>query len=172
LQTRTLFIARLAAILALTFVIQMAGLPQPITGPLINAMLFITAILLGNFAGVVLGCLTPVLAIIHGQLPTPLAPMIPFIALGNVTLVLIYNNLAREKSQISFSIKEFVAILLAAFAKFLFIYLSIKIILPFLLNVTIPEKISMLMATPQLLTALAGGILALIFTKILTKAES
>jgi len=171
---KTLFITRLAILLALTFIFQMAGLPQPITGPVINAMLLITGILLGNLAGMVLGCLTPIMALLHGQLPMPLAPMVPFIAIGNVLLVLVYNYVAQKQTlclKVFSPFKKMVGVLLAAFAKFLLIYVSIKIFLPILLNVSIPEKISVLMATPQFITATAGGIIALIFTQILAKVS-
>lgn len=174
MQKRTLFISRLAIILSLTTVIQIAGLPQPITGPLINTMLFLTASLLGNVAGVVLGCLTPTVALIRGQLPMPLAPMVPFIALGNITLVLVYNGIIRNKIQqprFFQKIKQYLSILFAAVAKFVFLYLSVKIILPLVLNVSIPPKIAFFMTTPQLITAMVGGVFANILLKIFTKTK-
>lgn len=172
MQKRTLFISRLAIILSLTVVVQIAGLPQPITGPLINAILFFTAALLGSVAGVVVGCLTPAVALIRGQLPMPLAPMVPFIALGNITLVLVYNGLKNTKirqSRLFVSVNHYLTIIFAAVAKFFFLFLSVKIILPILLKVDIPPKIVFLMTTPQLITAVVGGILATIFMKIFKK---
>ncbi len=96
MQKRTLFIARMGIILALTLTLQVAGLPQPVTGPLINAMLLLTAVLFGNVAGVLLGCLTPGLALVRGQLPLALAPMVPFIAVGNALLVFIFIFISKK----------------------------------------------------------------------------
>ena len=173
MHKRTLFISRLAIILSLTIVIQLAGFPQPITGPLINAMLFITATLFGNLAGIILGCLTPTAALIRGQLPPVLAPMVPFIALGNIVLVLTYNFVIRQKSfkkNHLQSINKYVGVLLAAFFKFVFLYLSVKIILPVVLNIPLHSKIAVLMTTPQFITAIIGGIIALMMVRILLKA--
>jgi len=174
LQKRTLFISRLAIILSLTVVIQIAGLPQPITGPLINAILFFTATLLGSVAGVVVGCLTPTVALIRGQLPMPFAPMVPFIALGNAVLVLVYYSFKKMyimDKNLFFKLKEYFAILFAALAKFSFLYLSVKIVLPVLLNMNIPPKIVFLMSTPQLITAVVGGVLAIFLLKFFNKTN-
>ena len=172
MHRRTLFISRLAIILSLTIVIQLAGFPQPVTGPLINAMLFITATLFGNLAGIILSCLTPTAALIRGQLPPVLAPMVPFIAVGNIVLVLTYNFVVRQKffKKIHLqSINKYVGISFAAFFKFFFLYLSVKIILPVILNIPLPSKIAVLMTTPQFITAVIGGIIALVMVKILLK---
>ncbi len=173
MQKRTHFIARLAIILSLTMVIQLAGFPQPITGPLINTMLFITASLMGNIAGVLLGCLTPTVALVRGQLPPVLAPMVLFIALGNATLVLVFNIIVRRFNfQRLFwqKLKMYIGIISAAFFKFLFLLLSVKILLPVILNIPIPDKVAVLMSTPQLITAIIGGVIAIVLLKIIEKA--
>lgn len=174
MQKRTLLIARLAVVLAATMVIQIAGLPQPITGPLINTVLFLTAAWFGIFAGIILGCLTPIAALIRGQLPPVLAPMVPFIAVGNAVLVLVFI-LISAKIKFHFKsfqvMKEYAGIFFAAVGKFLFLFLSVKFILPIVLNVKLSDKIAFLMTTPQLITAFIGGILALILIKLFDKAN-
>ncbi len=166
ISTRSTFIARLAILMALTMIIQTAGLPQPFTGPLVNALLFLAASILGGIGGIVLGCTTPVIALLTGQLPAVLAPMLPLIAIGNMILVVIYDVMMRN---IRFSFKIYPAILLAAIGKYLFLFFSVKLILPMILARQLPEKFIMLMTTPQLITALAGGAIAIFALKILKK---
>lgn len=98
LSKKTIFISRLALLVSLSLAIQVAGLPQPITGPLINMLLFLTAAMLGWIAGVILGCLTPLAALIRGQLPAVLAPLVPFIATANAILVLVYFLVYYQRS--------------------------------------------------------------------------
>ena len=121
LSNKTLFISRLALLISLALVIQIVGLPQPITGPLINMLLFLTVTILGWIAGVILGCLTPLAALIRGQLPAVLAPLVPFIAVANAILVLIYSlvyyKILKNINLISW-LKIIVAIVLAALAKY------------------------------------------------------
>ena len=69
-STRSL--TRFVFLTALTLSIEMMGLPQPFTGPLINMMLIITSLIINPGAGVILGLFTPILAALRGQLPPPL----------------------------------------------------------------------------------------------------
>jgi len=170
---KTLFISRLALLIALTMVIQIAGFPQPITGPLINMLLFITTTLLGWIAGVILGSLTPLIAVIRGQLPAVLFPLVPFIAIANIILVLayflIYYKILKHTNLLSW-LKIVIAIVFAAVAKYLFFILTIKIIFPYIVNFSIPDNVAIILMTPQLITALIGGVLFLILLNILNRA--
>lgn len=170
---RTLFISRLGLIISLTIIIQIAGFPQPITGPLINAILFITTTLFGSVAGITLGCLTPLIAVIRGQLPTVLAPLVPFIALANAILVLVYYSINYKimiQTNVIQHFQIYIAIIVSAMCKYLFLASTVKVLFPYVFNFSIPEKVAVLMMTPQLITALIGGLLFLIFFKILNKA--
>ncbi len=173
LSIKTLFISRLALLIALTLVIQMAGFPQPITGPLVNMLLFITTSLLGRIAGVLLGGLTPLIAIIRGQLPAVLAPLVPFIAIANAILVLtyfiIYSKILKNTNLVKW-LKIIIGVIFAAVAKYLVFILTVKIIFPYIFNITIPENVAIILMTPQLFTALMGGVLFLILLNILNKA--
>jgi len=170
---KTLFISRLASIVTLAIVIQIVGLPQPITGPIINALLFLTTSLIGFYAGITLGCLTPLVAVVRGQLPALLAPVIPFIAIANAILVIVFYaihyKLKIHRSSLN-RLKIYLAIISAAIAKFLFLASAVKLIFPFIFDHSLPEKFAALMMTPQLFTALAGGGLYLLLAKLLTKA--
>lgn len=172
INSKTMFIARLAILISLTLVIQVAGFPQPVTGPLINAMLFLTTVFVGGVAGVTLGGLTPLLALIRGQLPTVLAPMVPFIFIGNALLVLVFyfgikQHLILNKAH---DLRFYVSLIVAGVFKFVFLFLSAQFVLPIVFGHEIQDKYVVLMSTPQLLTAWAGGLIAALFIKILQRS--
>lgn len=144
----TSWMARTALLLAFTIALQMVGLPQPVTGPAVNAMLLLASCLVSPAAGVVVGMFTPVIALYRGILPPPLAPMVPFISLGNVVFVMAFSWLHRRQ--------KFAAVLLASTAKFLVLSAAVRTL------VSVPEPIAYAMGVPQLVTALAGGTMAVI----------
>ena len=84
------WLTRTAILLALTIAVQMFGWPQPVTGPLVNAMLLLACI----FRIVQLWCSNrpgnALLAYARGILAPPLAPMIPAIMLSNAVFVLLF----------------------------------------------------------------------------------
>jgi hypothetical protein len=155
---------RLAAfglLLALALLIPALGLSQPITGPLVNALLLITVETLGLWPAIGLGMVTPLGGLLHGVLPLPLAVMIPFIMLGNATLVGAYSALRGRN--------RWLALAVAALAKFGVLYASVTFFAarPLQLalsgaarKVVMPGAIVHMMSWPQLVTALAGGLLA------------
>lgn len=157
-MTSTVWIARTAVLLALTVAIQMLGLPQPVTGPAVNAMLILTALLVTPAAGVVVGIFTPVIALWRGILPAPLAPMVPFIALGNALLVLVFVLIYRRQASL--------AVVTAAIVKFVVLSTAVRVF------VTVPEPVALAMQTPQLVTAIVGGFVALIIYRILRNHSS
>jgi hypothetical protein len=168
----TRFFTRLAILIALTVALQMTGLPQPVTGTLVNFMLFVAVQILGIPAAVILGSLTPWVALLIGQLPSPLAPMIPFIMIGNAILVLSFAAFfirSRSKSLRAGNLKKLFFILFAAVLKFLFLAVSVVFILPVILGITFGSQIAYLMTLPQLLTALSGGVLSVFFISLLSR---
>jgi hypothetical protein len=169
---RSLFLVRFSSFVAFTAFIQLAGLPQPITGPLINAILFIGVGLMGSGPAILIGIVTPVAALVRGQLPAPLAVMVPFIMLANAVLVVAFNVVRKMFHAVNsdwLSWRNGVAFVAAAAAKFLFLVVSVRIFLPLFLGKTLPEKLAFVMMTPQLATALVGGVLALLFLKMITR---
>ncbi|MCK8827230.1 ECF transporter S component [Natroniella acetigena] len=153
----TKWLARSGILLALTLVIQFIGFPQFITGPLINMMLFFSASSLGWMTGSLIGGLTPWIAFIRGILPAPLGSMIPFIIAGNITLVTVYYFLRKKNGYFSIG--------LAAISKFFVLASAVN----FLIDV--PPPVAKMMQLPQLLTALAGGLLALFLRKAVNKLD-
>lgn len=157
------WLARTAILLALTLAFQMMGLPQPVTGPAVNAMLLLSGTYVGAFGGIVIGLLTPVIAFARGILPPPLAPMIPFIMLGNAALVILYLLLRNMLG------KRYIgcgaAIICGAVVKFLILSSAVR----FIVSVTPP--VAKAMQIPQLFTAIVGGIVAVLIEKILDNTQ-
>lgn len=140
---------------ALTFIA--AFLPtfihsQFITGPLVNMSLILATFLVGPFEAVFLGLIPSVLALTSGLLPLPLAPVAPFIMIGNAILVGVYYYLGRKR--IGFSI------LAASFLKFLFLFGIARLLAGVLLSGKAINSVILMMGWMQFLTAVAGGILA------------
>jgi len=154
ISTRT--ITRSALILALVIAVQSVRMPQFVTGPVVNALLFLAAATIGPVSAVLIGLSTPVIAFAFGIMP--LAPAVPVIMLGNAVLGLVFGFLIH---------KPYLGIVLASAAKYGVMWLGVYYLLPFLLNINLPPKMVAALTTPQLFTALGGGALALIIIKAL-----
>lgn len=163
----TVFITRTAIFLALALVFQIyfRTFAQPVVGPLVNFVLFLSTMLVGVTSAIIVGALTPLIAFSFGIMP--LFPVVPFIMVGNILMVLIYyfasNNLQGYLS-------NFLGILLAAFGKFLFLALSIRYVVPLFLP-QVPPPIVQALSLPQLYTALTGGVLAILVAKGLERSN-
>ncbi|MGB9662414.1 MAG: ECF transporter S component [Moorellaceae bacterium] len=147
------FLTTTALLLALTVAVQMVGLPHPVTGPLVNAMLLLATLTVGIAGGVFIGVLTPWVALLRGILPPLAQPITPFIMVANTTLVIAFGLLAR--------LNPWLALLVAALCKYGVFVVVLKFIL------VLPPKLAQAFQVPQLLTALAGGVIALLVHKAL-----
>lgn len=171
----TLFLAKLALLTAATIAFEMLGLPQPITGPVVNMMLILTALVLNSSAGVFLGCITPLVAVLRGQLPPPLLPMLPFIMLANTSLVLCFqvirtalqNNILRK-----YKLDFIIALIAAATVKFLILYGAVVKLVPLFIGNPLPTPFVLAMSLPQLITALVGGVLAGVVYNLIEKSRA
>jgi hypothetical protein len=72
----------------------------------------------------------------RGILPAPLGPMIPFIALGNGVLVVVFNLLKGRN--------KIFGIIIASLVKYLILFTAVSYI------VDVPDKIAQIMSLPQL----------------------
>ena len=161
-MTKNLYLARLVFFISLTLLIELFGLPQPITGPLVNMMLILTALVLDPLAGVILGTITPLVAGFRGQLPAILLPMVPAIIIANALFVLTFSTVQKSlKHVIPVMISTLLALLIAATIKFLLLYAAASWIIPILFGKSFPEAILTMMTFPQFLSAFIGGIFAL-----------
>lgn len=145
------YITRTGVLLAIALAVQFIKLPQPVTGPVVNAILLLAAIYVGVSGGIIIGLFTPVAAFMVGILPPPMAPLIPVIMAANMVLVVVFNWAGRYN--------KYFGALVAAAAKFLTFYLSLNYVLVFL-GIILPPALVAAFGLPQLLTAMIGGFAA------------
>ncbi|MGE5373118.1 MAG: ECF transporter S component [Solirubrobacterales bacterium] len=145
------FITRTALFLAIALGMQFLKLPQPITGPVINAVLILAVVYAGVSGAVLIGLLTPLIAYLVGILPPPLMPLIPVIMIANAILAIVFFFGRR--------INDWTGIGLAAVLKFLVFAAAIKGVFSFM-HIVLPAPLIAGFMVPQLLTALAGGVVA------------
>ena len=134
---------------------------QFITGPVVNALLIITCVLVGPMEAVILGIFPSTVALSSGLLPLPLAPAVPFIIASNAIYVAVFHYINKK----NFS----AGILSASIIKYIFLTGSAALITGLLIDGTLTQKILIMLGWPQLLTALAGGIIAFAAIKIIKK---
>ena len=134
---------------------------QAITGSIVNAMLFMAAIILGREAAILLGLIPSLIALASGLLPSVLAPMIPLIIIGNTILILIFSQLRKKN--------YWLAVSTASLLKFLFLFGTSSVVINLLIKKEVAVKVATMMSWPQLFTALAGGLLAYIFLRAVKK---
>lgn len=125
---------------------------QFITGPIVNATLLIAVALLGMRDGLLIGLIPSSIALAVGLLPPVLAPMIPFIIVGNAILVVTFGYL-RSKNY-------WLGLVSGSVLKFAFLFGTSSIVINLLLNQKVATSVAVMMSWPQLVTALAGGLLA------------
>jgi len=130
---------------------------QPVTGPIVNAILFVSAVLLNQSQAILIGLIPSVVALSTGLLPPVLAPMVPFIMLGNTILIITFSYL-RNKNY-------WLGVVTSSLLKFLFLYAASSIVINLLLKKAVATKVAVMMSWPQLITALVGGVIAYLFLK-------
>lgn len=168
-----LWISRTAMFLALLVVLQAATASLGntlITGTAVNMLLIVSVMTCGKMSGTMVAVLSPILA--KGLGIGPLWSLIPFIIVGNILLVLLWHVIANRRSWPPLA-AEIAALAAGALAKFLVLYVGIvKLAVPLWLGLTgtQAELISGMFSIPQLITAIFGGIAALLLLAPLKKA--
>jgi len=171
---KVLWITCTAIFIALLVVMQMATSPLGntlVTGSIVNMLLIVSVMSCGLGSGLTVAVVSPFVAKLFGI--GPLWVIIPFIAVGNIVLVLLWHFIAKRKIGGKPIISYVIALATAAITKFLVLYISIvQIAIPMFLG--LPEKqaamISNIFSVSQLITATIGGILAIIIFPRLKKA--
>lgn len=170
---KTLWITRTAVFIALLVVLQAAtaALGNPIiTGSVVNMLLIVSVMTCGMMSGLCVAAISPIMAKLIGI--GPLWSLIPFIAAGNIILILIWHFIGNRHWGHKHT-AQIIALVLAAAAKFLILYVGVvQIAVPLLLGLPEPQAavISNMFSIPQLLTALLGGGAALLVLAPLKKA--
>lgn len=147
---------RTAIPLGLVLAFQSMGLAQPITGPVINAVLFVTTAVTGTLSGLLIGSVTPWVAYITGLMK--IAPAVPVIMLGNLSLVVVFALLSR--------FNRYVAAVIASVTKWLVMTAGVKYIVAPQIKIPAPAYVSLTIM--QLWTALGGALLGLLVIASLT----
>lgn len=154
-------LAKIGLLVSLGLLVPALGLPQPVTGPVVNALLIIAVETTGVGAAMLVGMVTPLNALLAGVLPLPLMVMLPFIALGNALFAGIFGALRTRNYWLGVGV--------AAVAKFGLLFATVTWLVARPISVALaggarpvalPAAIVNVMQWPQLATALAGGVLA------------
>ena len=136
-----------------------------VVGPLVNAVILITVMITDIKFGALVGFSTPILAALTGQLAAPMVPFVPFVMAGNITLAVVFGILNKYVKTYG----SYFGIAAGAILKTLVLVFSAKYLIS-IFNLNIPKpivsKLVILMSYPQLYSAIAGGILALIVYSI------
>lgn len=170
-KSKALWITRTAIFLALLVVTQILTTSlgsTMITGSIVNFILIVSVMTCGLGSGSIVALVSPLLAkfIGHG----PLWEIIPFIMLGNLVLVFVWHFAGKlpMKNQI---VNYVIGTVAGAVAKFAVLYITVvKIMVPLL---GLPDNkaalISTSFSTVQLITALIGGLIAVLTLPLLKK---
>jgi hypothetical protein len=138
---------------------------QFVTGPIVNATLFLAAYYLGNGPAILVGLVPSVTALSAGLLPMPLAPMVPFIMISNAILIISFNWLRK----MNFGI----AAIVSSLAKYVFLYATAILVISKIMPQTLATKASLvMMAWPQLVTAGVGALIAFGIIKVIKRGEN
>jgi hypothetical protein len=125
---------------------------QFVTGTIVNATLLIAVCSVGVYGGLLVAVVPSMIALTSGLLPAVLAPMVPIIIIGNVLLVLVFAGLRKPN--------YWLGAITAAVLKFGFLAGMTGLLAGLLVNAKMVSSVMYMLSWPQLLTALAGGLLA------------
>ena len=165
------WIAEAAVMTALLIALQALtkGAGQYVTGSCVNAVLGVTALLSGLWSGAAVALLSPFFAFLLGIGPQ-VPPIIPAIAAGNAVFVVLLYALGRRRG--APPERQIAAWLVSAGGKFAALYLIVVQVLCRVLPLKQPQidTFTVMFSWPQLITALAGGGLALLLVPVLRRA--
>ncbi|WP_110462580.1 ECF transporter S component [Ruminiclostridium sufflavum] len=173
MNERVLWITRTAALTALLIIMQAVTSTfgnTLVTGSIVNLILIVSVMTCGVSTGITVAVISPVCAKFFGI--GPFWSLIPFIIAGNIVLVILWKLIGKHTIK-NLKISYAIALVAAAVSKFLVLYLGIvKIAIPVLLKLPEPKAavISSMFSVPQLITALIGGVLAIIILPVLNRA--
>jgi len=130
---------------------------QIVTGSLVNAGLLVSISLFGLPTALVLCIVPSIIALTRGLLPMAFAPVLPFIMVGNVLYVSIFNALSKKK---------IFGAVAASVIKFAFLFSVGQLVLSHVIVSNLFQKASLMLGWFQLVTALLGAGIALVINKM------
>ena len=177
MKNKTLWIVETGVFLALLIVLQWATKPLGtlVTGSVVNFLLVATTISAGIGSGLAIGVASPFLAMLWGIVPLPIY-IVPVVALGNAVIVLSYGlilKLARDRSRGGKLAVWLAAIAAGSLLKFGALYAGVNwLVVPLVTSATgAPAQApAAIFSTQQIITALIGGVLAMLVVPTVIKA--
>ena len=170
MKNKTYWIAETAVMIALLVALQWATKPlgQFVTGSCVNLVLGVSTLVGGVWCGAVVAIASPFCAFLVGVGPAKLL-IVPFIAVGNVVLVLLLHFIAGGKP---LGLRSYLAVAAAAVCKFAALFLLVtKVAIPALgLPEAAAATLSASFSWPQLVTAAIGGVIAVTIAPVIRKA--
>ncbi len=151
-------LTKAAVLLAIALVFQLTKMGQYVTGTGINAVLATAVGICGFPWAAAIGFMTPVMAVVLGVQPAATIVLVPFIIAGNILYAALFRVLRKYN--------DYIGIGAAALAKFALLYTAANVIVN-----KLPAPVKLAFSFPQLITALAGGILAIIILKAINKVK-
>lgn len=152
MKEKTDLLTKAAVLLAIAIVFQLTKMGQYVTGTGINAVLITAVGVCGLPWAAAIGFMTPMLAVLLGVQPPATIVLVPFIIAGNIVYATLFRVLRKHN--------DYIGVIVAAFAKFILLYSAANIIVN-----KLPAPIKLAFSFPQLITAAAGGAIALIILK-------
>ncbi len=168
-KQRLLWITRTALFIAILIVFQSlsASFGQIVTGSLVNLVLVTAALTSGLWSGLTVAAISPFFAFMLGIGPK-LIQIIPIIALGNIVYVLIVALIAKafgSEKPSSLFVGSITGVVVGALLKFAVLFFGVvKVFIPVMgdgLKAPQIENFTAMFSTPQLITALIGGAIAI-----------
>lgn len=176
-HSRVRWITRTGVLTALVIALQWATAGtqafagQYITGSCVNCILAVSTLFGGLWSGVVVAVLSPFFAFLLGIGPK-LIQIVPCIAVGNAVLVLCLSFLLGYKSRPVW--QQIGSVALSAAVKFVVLYTVVAlVVIPVMGDALAPKQAQtfrVMFSWPQLVTALLGGMAALLVLPTLKKA--
>jgi hypothetical protein len=134
---------------------------QFITGSIVNSLLLISTMSLGLSSAILLSFLPSAISLSLGFLPWVMAPMVPFIVLGNILFVYAFNYLRKHN--------YWLGAISGSFLKFALLFFASNVVISLFIKQAVASKIAVMMSWPQLITALLGSMIAFLAWKIMNK---
>ena len=153
IKNKVQWITRTGVFLAVLIVVQLITASfgnTLVTGSFVNAILIISVMFNGLSSGIVIALVSPFIAKLLGI--GPFWTLIPFIALGNIVLVLIWYLIGKKNLLKKPLVSGVCALILGATGKFLVLYLFIvKLVVPVILELPQPKSavVSNMFSIPQ-----------------------
>lgn len=163
--TRTaMFLALALVFQALRFIPAVAAWNQSVflIGTLVNMTLIMATMTTGLWAGIIIGLVTPVVALIQGHIAVPI--MLPVTILGNLSIVALFYYFSK--------VNKYLAAAIASIAKWVVMFYGSKLFISIFVADLAPKtvnKISAAANVPQIVTALLGSLLAILVLMKLPK---